>query len=121
MTTIEAFLSAYSQSVQEMAFKLHRVVQAVIPDTNELVDTSYKLIEYVGADKVRDTLVYIAPFKDSVNLGFFKGTSLPDPNKLLRGTGKNLRHVKFKTGDSIDSEDVRALLAAAWNEAQKPS
>lgn len=121
MTTIEELLSQYTQSVQDMAFKLRTIIQEVIPEANERVDTSYQAIRYSGGEKMNDTVVYIAAFKDSVNLGFYKGTSLSDPNKLLRGTGKNLRHIKFKTGDTIDSEGLRTLLAAAWNEAQKPS
>jgi len=121
MTTVEQFLSAYTQPVQAMAFKVREVVRAVIPDAREQVDTSYKVIEYRSGDKMRDTLVYIAAFKDSVNLGFFKGTSLPDPDKLLCGTGKNLRHVKFKAGDAIDTAAVRALVAAAWAEDRKGS
>lgn len=121
MTTIEEFLSEYSKPVQAVAIKLRMVVREVIPEANEHVDTSYKVIEYSSEDKTREALVYIAPFKDSVNLGFFVGTSLPDPNKLLRGTGKNLRHVKFKIGDTIDTAALRALIAAAWAEDQKLS
>lgn len=105
MTTVEQFLSAYTQPVQNIAFK----VRAVITDAREQVDTRYKVIEYRSGDKMRDAVAYIAAFKDSVNLGFCKGTSLPDPDKLLRGTGKNLRHVKFKSGDAIDTGAVRAL------------
>jgi hypothetical protein len=121
MTTIENYLSQFTQPVQDMAFKLRAVVQETIPDANEWFDTHYQAIRYSVREQMNDTIVYIAAFKDSVNLGFYKGTSLPDPNKLLRGTGKNLRHVKFKAGDTIDSAGLRTLIAAAWAEDQKPS
>jgi hypothetical protein len=121
MTTIEDFLSAYSQSVQEIALKLRSIVREVMPEASERVDTSYQAIRYSAGEKMKDTIVYIAPFKDSVNLGFYRGTSLTDPNKLLRGTGKNLRHMKFKAGDTLDSSGLRTLLATAWAEDQKSS
>jgi hypothetical protein len=36
---------------------------------------------------------YVNVFKAHVNVGFFQGTALPDPAKLLEGTGKRIRHV----------------------------
>lgn len=32
------------------------------------------------------------PYKDYVNLAFYRGAFLPDPNGLLRGTSKSMRH-----------------------------
>jgi hypothetical protein len=34
--------------------------------------------------------------KNHVTFGFHYGTSLDDPERLLEGTGKNLRHVKLR-------------------------
>jgi hypothetical protein len=36
----------------------------------------------------------IATHSDPTNLELYRGTSLRDPERLLEGTGKNLRHVK---------------------------
>lgn len=57
---------------------------------------------------------YIAPLKDRVNLGFHKGTELPDPGGLLEGMGKGLRHVKLKKPADLDNPTLRTLLEAAW-------
>lgn len=38
---------------------------------------------------------YVNSFKDHVNVGFFRGSTLPDPEALLQGTGKLGRHVKL--------------------------
>lgn len=121
MTTIEVFLSHFSEPVQEMALKLRTIVREVMPDADERLDTSYQALRYGVGEKMNDTIVYISAHKDSVNLGFYKGTSLPDPDKLLHGTGKNLRHVKFKQGDTTDTPALRALIAAAQAEDQKSS
>jgi hypothetical protein len=62
---------------------------------------------------MRGPVIYIAPLKDSANLGFMDGVDLPDPRGLLKGTGKRLRHIKIKTVDDIDAEAFTALLRAA--------
>jgi hypothetical protein len=37
-------------------------------------------------------------FTAHVNVGFFRGAELSDPNGLLQGTGKFMRHVKLRPG-----------------------
>ncbi|MEO0075652.1 MAG: DUF1801 domain-containing protein [candidate division WOR-3 bacterium] len=67
-------------------------------------------------------MCYIKPLKDSVNLGFFHGANLKDPKKLLQGTGKLLRHIKFKKKENIDFNALEELLETALkehNERQK--
>jgi hypothetical protein len=42
-----------------------------------------------------------------------RGTSLPDPAKLLEGTGKNLRHVKLRTKEDLRKPALKRLIQAA--------
>jgi hypothetical protein len=51
--------------------------------------------------------------KNHVTFGFLRGTSLPDPEELLEGTGKNLRHVKLWTVEDLKRPGVKKLIAAA--------
>lgn len=48
-----------------------------------------------------------------INLGFFRGTELPDSKGLLEGTGKVLRHVKVRHVDDIRAADLKTLVRAA--------
>ena len=54
----------------------------------------------------RRNIVYIAPHNNYVRLGFFNGATMPDPDNLLEGTGKKLRHIKVH---EIDDELREAL------------
>ena len=56
---------------------------------------------------------YVDAFKDHVNVGFFSGTALPDPAKLLQGTGKYMRHVKLREGEPVNAKALRDLIHAA--------
>jgi len=113
MTTADDFLSTYTPPVREMALKLRSLVLSGFPNAVEQVDVPGKLLGYGWDTTYAGTVCVIMPLKDSVNLGFAPGTSLPDPAGLLTGTGKRARHIKFKTADAIDNPAVRALLDAA--------
>lgn len=51
--------------------------------------------------------------KDHVTFGFLRGTSLADPEKLLEGTGKNLRHVKLRGVEDLKRPGLKRLIVAA--------
>lgn len=62
---------------------------------------------------------YVNAFSAHVNVGFFRGTELPDPTGLLEGTGKVMRHVKLRPGDRIDSAALTELILAAYADMQQ--
>jgi hypothetical protein len=57
---------------------------------------------------------YVNVFRSHVNVGFFHGAALRDPAKLLRGTGKHMRHAKLEAGSPCDSAALRSLIEAAY-------
>lgn len=58
---------------------------------------------------------YLYVAKNYVTLGFEKGASLDDPSKLLKGTGKEMRHVTFKTLDEVNKPEINRLIEEAFN------
>ena len=67
----------------------------------------------VGPKKMTEHFCYISAQKKDVNLGFYYGAELPDPQGLLKGTGKLLRHIKIREAKDIQSPALRRLLVAA--------
>jgi len=59
---------------------------------------------------------YVNAFTSHVNVGFFQGASLPDPARLLQGTGKFMRHVKLKPGTAANAAALRRLIEAAYSD-----
>jgi hypothetical protein len=57
---------------------------------------------------------YVGAYKDHVNVGFFLGAFLKDPDRLLEGTGKRGRHVKLRPGRDLASVDLADLVKAAY-------
>jgi len=59
---------------------------------------------------------YVNVFTSHMNVGFFQGAGLPDPKRLLQGTGKFMRHVKLKPGETAHDEALMTLIAAAYSD-----
>ena len=56
---------------------------------------------------------YIGAMKAYVNFGFYRGTELPDPDGLLEGTGKKLRHVKLRQSPTTREDALKKLVEEA--------
>ena len=61
-------------------------------------------------------LGYVAAYRAHVNIGFFLGATLPDPNGLLQGTGRFMRHAKIQPGRAVDEDALTRLIAHAYTD-----
>ena len=57
---------------------------------------------------------YVNVFQSHVNVGFFRGAELSDPNGLLEGTGKFMRHAKLRPDGQIDARALKELIRTAY-------
>ena len=59
---------------------------------------------------------YVNAFTAHVNVGFFHGAGLPDPARLLQGTGKFMRHVKLRPGTAMNAAALHTLIDLAYSD-----
>jgi hypothetical protein len=59
---------------------------------------------------------YVNVFASHVNVGFFRGASLPDPARLLQGSGRFMRHVKLRPGTATNAAALRSLIDTAYSD-----
>lgn len=59
---------------------------------------------------------YVNVYSSHVNVGFFHGAALPDPCRLLQGTGRFMRHVKLRPGTTTNAEALSGLIEAAYRD-----
>jgi hypothetical protein len=57
---------------------------------------------------------YVNAFTSHVNVGFFHGAALPDPARLLQGTGKFMRRVKLRPETPTNAAALSRLIDAAY-------
>ena len=59
---------------------------------------------------------YVDAFKAHVNVGFFRGAEIADPERLLEGTGKFMRHVKLRPETDVDATALMKLIETAYTD-----
>ncbi len=64
---------------------------------------------------------YVNAFRAHVNVGFFRGAEIADPERLLEGTGKLMRHVKLRPGRDVDAIALKALIETAYTDMKRRS
>ena len=112
--TFDDLLSRWPEAVRPVAVALRKAVFAAHPEACETVRLGDHAATYgLGPRKMLDGYAYVMPHARWVNLGFYQGAVLPDPEGLLEGTGARLRHVKVRTVEEAERPALRALLTAA--------
>jgi len=108
------FLSVYDRPVAVLALALREVVLEEAPNALEKVYRNHPSAVWFGfGPKMKDMFCYIATAKNHVNLGFCRGAALSDPNRVLEGEGKIMRHVMLWNGRDLQRPFVRRYIRAA--------
>jgi len=110
---VDTFLKGYSPQVREIAVKAREVILSVLPDATEKVYPGWKVIQYGVGPDMKSVFAAISPQRERVNLGLAGGVDLPDPDGLLEGDGKAIRHVKLTSPEAAGAPAVRELVRGA--------
>ena len=114
--SVEEWLTNLADDLQAIAKALRAVARKNMPNAHEFI--YHDAIGYSVSNSPFDRICYVAPQKKGyINFGFFFGTGLPDPEKLLIGEGKRLRHVKIRSVEEAQNPALAKLIAATWKEA----
>ena len=113
-STFEELVDGVDPQLVEIARRLRAMILKVDPKAVETVRLGDHAATYgVGPKKMTEGYAYIMPLRGYVNLGFYQGARLPDPARLLEGTGKGLRHVKVRTPSAAGAAALRQLVRAS--------
>ncbi len=118
--SFDDLLSLTEEPLPPIVSALKEMVLEVHEDATEVVRLGDRAATYgVGPRKMIDGYAYILPHSAWVNLGFYRGTDLPDPEGLLEGMGARMRHVKIRTLDDARRPALRNLVTAAYAERRE--
>ncbi len=113
-TEFGCLLEDITPDLGEVCIKLRSVIAKLHPAYIEIVWPKQKIASYgVGPKKMSEHYVYIAPQTKHINLGLYHGASADDPDGILEGTGKKLRHVKIRTLAEAKATPIKRLIAEA--------
>ena len=108
------YLAEIDLRVGELALALREIVLSEAPAAIESVFKSYAVCTgYSLTAKSMDGFCHIVVYPRHVNLGFNRGAELEDPQGLLIGTGKIIRHLKVAQPDDLKLPHLRRFIRAS--------
>ena len=112
--SFEDLLQLTEPGLRPVVAGLRSLIRQVDAEAVEVVRLGDRAATYgIGPKKMKHGYCYILPYDNWVNLGFYQGVHLPDPENLLEGTGATMRHVKLRTVEEAREPAVRALVESA--------
>ncbi len=112
----EAFLNLKEKKLIGLYHDLRQYILEIYPDSNELLYHTHALTSvYSTSDKLSDAFCMLPIYTNHLNLGFNKGTLLPDPHHLLTGTGNLIRHIDVTQPKDYRNNKVKALINESIN------
>ena len=114
------FLSAYDGRIAELALALRRMVLKEAPSATEMVYDAYNAVAigFTFSGRLKEGFCHVAAYSGHVNLGFNRGTELPDPQGLLEGSGKQVRHIRVVDRQDLKDPRLREFIRLAIRHAQ---
>ena len=122
----EYLLDFKGQKVIDLFIDLRQFILELYPESTELLYHTHALTAVFSvSEKLSDAFCHIPVYSEHVNLGFNKGTLLKDPNQLLTGTGKLIRHIEVNKLKDFRNPAVTTLIKEAIdfaiNDMDKPT
>lgn len=102
---VEGWMLELSGDLGEITREWHGVMKSCGADVRELLHDGHPTVCVRGA-----AFAYVNTFKAHVNVGFFRGAELEDPEGLLEGSGQLMRHVKIRPGAPLNAQALTKLI-----------
>jgi hypothetical protein len=110
---VDAWMHEHAGELGAIAQRWFDVMRACGGDVHELLHDGHPTACVGDA-----AFGYVNAFKAHVNVGFFRGAEIADPQGLLEGTGKLMRHVKLTPGRDVDATALIKLIETAYADMQ---
>ena len=119
---IAGFLAKFDPALANKIQACRTILRKRFSTAVEMVYDNYNFLVFgFGAtDRPSSTLVAIAANSKGVGLSFYWGATLPDPHKILQGSGSQNRFVRLPTPETLSDPQVIALINDAEAQAKIP-
>jgi hypothetical protein len=112
-------LAQFDLSVGELALGLREIVLEEAPVAVERLVRVYALVFWYSlTGKMTDAFCQVVIYAKGVNLMFNRGAELEDPNCVLVGEGKIIRHIKVRRPEDLKNPHLRKFIRAALRHAK---
>jgi hypothetical protein len=112
------FIKPFSKEIQETVLWLRDFVWDLYPHANELIYDNYNAVAFGWSptDRVGHTFCSIAIGRTSKNIhfGFYWGSEIADPEKMLLGQGNQYRYILVTSTKDFPKKYMKQLLKDAY-------
>ena len=119
---LRSFIEKFAPPHQAIIHAARKKLRKRFPTATELAYDNYNffVIGFGPNERPSDCIVTIAAAANGVGLCFIRGASLPDPARILSGSGKQTRFVRLPSADVLEQPVLHALLNVAAERARVP-
>jgi len=112
---LNGFIQKFEPKSRALIRAMRKILRKRLPAANELVYDNYNffVVGYCSTERPSDCIVSIAAGANGVGLSFYRGASLPDPHKVLLGTGNQNRFIRIQSAEMLRQPEIEALITAA--------
>jgi hypothetical protein len=118
---LTSFINKFDAKNAALIRSVRKALRKRLPAANELVYDNYNffVIGYCPTERPSDCIVSLAAAANGVGLSFYYGAALPDPHKLLLGSGSQNRFIRLESAATLVRPEVEELIAAAISQAEQ--
>ena len=119
---IAGFIARFTPEIAALIKAVRAKMQKRLPHAVQMVYDNYNFLVFGfgPTERASEAIFSIAAYARGVGLCFIHGARLPDPDKLLIGSGKQTRFLKLPTAATLDEPGVQRLIASAIKHAPVP-
>ena len=119
---LAGFIAKFAPDVAALIRAARKRMRARLPRATEFVYDNYNffVIGYGPGERPSEAIFSLAAQAKGVSLCFLQGAGLPDPKKILRGSGNVVRNIRLESAATLAKPEVRALIDAALERAKVP-
>jgi hypothetical protein len=119
---VKTFVDKFEPKYQALIRAVRKRLRQRLPTANELVYDNYNFLVfgYCSTERPSDSILSIAAGANGVGLCFIWGASLPDPHKILLGSGNQTRFIRVVSAEMLARPEVEQLIAAAVAHPKTP-
>jgi hypothetical protein len=119
---LKGFIAKFEPRHQKLIRAVRKGLRKRIPTAYELVYDNYNffVIGYSPTERASDAIVSVAAAANGLNLCFIHGAGLPDPKKILLGSGSQTRFIRLDSAEVLMRHEVDALISVAIARAKIP-
>ena len=121
-TRLRGFIDKFEPAQQALIRAARKALRKRLPTAHELVYDNYNffVIGYGPTERPSDAILSLTGAAKGVGLCFIHGASLPDPQKILLGSGNQTRFIRVDSVEVLARPAAEALIKAAIANAKTP-